>query len=370
MTQKFQLQIKELRKAKKVTQKELARAIHVSFQTISKWENGIAMPDISYLPALAMYFDVDVEVVLGMRPVQQEIIPQNYADKTYWETELEPTKNWKYFYFNDDYLKFIVKEVWKFHKPVHMLDCACGYGYLAEKIFPYLPEGSTYTGFDISELYLEEGRKRFGKDNPKIRFVKGNILDFQSDKKYDLVISQMILSYLPAPEETIDNMLQLLQPGGMLASMDISLSLAEEGFFIAEGNRPYEPKIPNPKKVWEKMENQGAMNVEMGKKMAFLFQKRGLCHVEARLSDRVFTYAGTSPEGKEEEMTRYQNVIKHLERVQKKYAFYLNWGCTLPEAEAFMKYQEEVLRILGEPDVFVSKVSGLYITWGYRSIEQ
>lgn len=29
-----------------------------------------------------------------------------------------------------------------------------------------------------------------------------------------------------------------------------------------------------------------------------------------------------------------------------------------------MKYQEDVLRMLEEPDVYLSKVSGLYITWG------
>ena len=370
MTQKLQLQIKELRKTKNITQKELAEALHVSFQTISKWENGIAMPDISYLPALAMYFDVDVEVILGMRPLEQEMIFQDYTNETYWEKQLESTKNWKHFYFNDDYLEFLVKKVWKFKKPVHMLDCACGYGYLAEKIFPHLPEGSTYTGFDVSEMYLEEGRERFGKDNPKIRFVEGNIMDYQSDKKYDLVISQMILSYLSDPGRAIDNMLQLLQPGGMLAAIDISLPIAEEGFFIAEGNKPYEPEIPNPKKVWGFMEEQGIMNSRLGTKMAYLFRKKGLCHVEARLSDRVFTFDGNSPEGRESELAQYQNVIEHLERVEKKYAFYLNRGCTLPEAEAFMNYQEDVLRMLRDPDVFVSKVSGLYITWGYRHTEQ
>ena len=131
MDQKLQLQIRALRKEKKVTQKELAEALHVSFQTISKWENGISMPDISYLPALAMYFQVDVEVVLGMRPLEQKVTAPDYSSEEYWEQQLECTKNWKLFYFNDDYLEFLVKKVWKFDRPVKMLDCACGYGYLA-----------------------------------------------------------------------------------------------------------------------------------------------------------------------------------------------------------------------------------------------
>ncbi len=107
------------------------------------------------------------------------------------------------------------------------------------------------------------------------------------------------------------------------------------------------------------------MNIQSGTEMAFLFRKKGLCHVDAHLSDRVFIYEGNFPEGREEELAKYRNVIEHLERVEKGYAFYLNRGCSLPEAEAFMKYQEDVLQLLQEVDVFVSKSSGLYITWGH-----
>lgn len=106
------------------------------------------------------------------------------------------------------------------------------------------------------------------------------------------------------------------------------------------------------------------MNVQLGTEMAFLFRKKGLRHVDARLSDRVFTYDGNFPEGREEELIKYRDVVEHLDRVEKKYAFYLDKGCSLPEAEAFMEYQEDVLQMLCEQDVFVSKASGLYITWG------
>ena len=369
MASKLQLQIKPLRIAKKVTQKELANALNVSFQTVSKWENGVAMPDISYLPALAMYFDVDVEVILGMRPLEQAVKYEDFSSKEYWEQQLETTKNWKIFYFNDDYLEFLVKNVWKFEKPIHMLDCACGYGYLAEKIFPHLPQGSTYTGYDISEMYLGEARKTFGKDNPNVRFVCGDILDFNSTEKYDLVISQMILSYVSEPEKVIRKMIQTLKPGGMLVCIDISLPLAEYGLFFAKGDKPYDPEIPNPLKVWKYIEEHGEMNYQLGTEMSYLFQKMGLHHVEARLSDKVFTYNGNFPEGREEEIIKYQNVIEHLGMVEKKIAFYLDRGCNLPEAEAFIKYQEDILKILKEPDVHVSKISGLYITWGYLEDE-
>lgn len=366
---KIKLQIKELRKIRNVTQKDVAEAIHVSFQTVSKWENGVAMPDIEYLPLLAMYFDVDVEVLLGMRRVELKPETVDFSEKEFWDAQIESTKNWKLFYFNDDYLEFLVRQVWKFDRPVKMLDCACGYGYLAEKIFPCLPEGSSYTGFDISEKYLDEARKRFGSDNPAIQFQYGNVLDFQSDEKYDLVISQMILSYLPEPEKVVKDMVRLLKPGGMLVSIDISIPLAESGVYIASGDETYKPQIPSPEKVWECLEQQGEMNIRLGAKMAMLFRHCGLKHIETRLSDRVFVYdaGAVDSENKSDrkaEMYKYKDVLEHMERFQEKYDFYMNRGCTLLEAEAFVKYQEDVLRMLEEPDVFVSKASGLYITWG------
>ncbi len=55
---KVSLRIADLRKKTKVTQQELADSIGVSFQTISKWETGVNMPDITILPLLADYFKV------------------------------------------------------------------------------------------------------------------------------------------------------------------------------------------------------------------------------------------------------------------------------------------------------------------------
>ena len=53
---KVSLRTADLHKKTKVTQQELADSIGVSFQTISKWETGVNMPDITILPLLADYF--------------------------------------------------------------------------------------------------------------------------------------------------------------------------------------------------------------------------------------------------------------------------------------------------------------------------
>lgn len=64
--------IRELRKEKKLTQKELAQRLHVTDRAVSKWERGLCAPDIALLEPLAQALDATVlELVSGTRTEQQ-----------------------------------------------------------------------------------------------------------------------------------------------------------------------------------------------------------------------------------------------------------------------------------------------------------
>lgn len=60
--------ILELRKKKNVTQDELAAELGVTAAAVSKWENGYTLPDILMLCALADYFEVTTDELLGRNP--------------------------------------------------------------------------------------------------------------------------------------------------------------------------------------------------------------------------------------------------------------------------------------------------------------
>ncbi len=57
--------IKELRKIKKLTQKQLAKKINVDCSTVTKWETGKANPDFEKQLFLADFFNVSVDYLLG-----------------------------------------------------------------------------------------------------------------------------------------------------------------------------------------------------------------------------------------------------------------------------------------------------------------
>ena len=66
--------ISELRKEKKLTQKELAEKIIVSDKAVSRWETGKGYPDVTSLVSLSEYFDVSVnELLAGKRLTVEDI---------------------------------------------------------------------------------------------------------------------------------------------------------------------------------------------------------------------------------------------------------------------------------------------------------
>ena len=65
---KIGILLKKLRKEKGLTQEQLAEVLNVSGRTVSRWETGSNMPDISILVEIAVFYDVSIpEIIQGER---------------------------------------------------------------------------------------------------------------------------------------------------------------------------------------------------------------------------------------------------------------------------------------------------------------
>lgn len=60
------------RKKRGITQEELANALGVTNQAVSKWESGKCAPDIQLLPDIAEYFNISIDELFG-RSVNSDI---------------------------------------------------------------------------------------------------------------------------------------------------------------------------------------------------------------------------------------------------------------------------------------------------------
>ena len=88
---KFGSFLRELRKEKQLTQEQLAERFGVTSRSVSRWETGSNMPDLSILVELADFYDVDIRDIIDgerkgedMNKEEKEIL-QLVAD--YAETE-------------------------------------------------------------------------------------------------------------------------------------------------------------------------------------------------------------------------------------------------------------------------------------------
>lgn len=73
--------LKELRSKRNVSQEKLAQYLNVSFQAVSKWENGNSYPDITLLPDIARFFGITVDELLCVEKLNEDQLFEEYNVK-------------------------------------------------------------------------------------------------------------------------------------------------------------------------------------------------------------------------------------------------------------------------------------------------
>ncbi len=163
MESKIGQTIKKLRLDHDVSQEILAKALNVSTQAISKWENQKALPDIMLLPVLASFFDVSIDALFSGVIYDENRLSANVDEllqiNRYGWDRISKGGSWS----------GVTLPQWGVWAPneeeLHMLDVdgkkvleiACGAGksllYVSEK------NAKEVWGLDISQVQLEKARK-------------------------------------------------------------------------------------------------------------------------------------------------------------------------------------------------------------------
>ena len=81
--------IKTLRKQKNISQEVLAQYLGVTFQAVSKWENGTTMPDVATIPAIASFFGVSTDELVDFNLYETQKQVEAIVDEhsRYWDTD-------------------------------------------------------------------------------------------------------------------------------------------------------------------------------------------------------------------------------------------------------------------------------------------
>lgn len=370
---KISLRIADLRKKNRVTQQELADTIGVSFQTIRKWETGINMPDITILPLLAEYFSVSTDQLLGLKPLDGEAyIPEKTATKDFWNQKLEYLLRTRKGSWNDDYAHFLISQVWKIDKPVSVLDCGCGYGFLGLLLLPYLPKGSTYTGMDFAEDLINKGKTLFEQQGIDATFLCKNVFEYSAEDQYDFVVCQAVLRHLDNPAAFIQKMITFAKPGGYVVCIDSNREFECCGLYIDGMDYQALCRHDGLEKKWRTELTMQGRDYAVAIRTAHMMQKLGLVDVDVRMSDKAafVTAQSANYDETKNDFIAYNDWTSGIseEEKDKLILYLLTHGLSRKEAEDYCNRNIEIADFfLENPTVGYTFVKGKMISYGKKA---
>lgn len=136
VTNQIGLRISQQRKELGLTQTDLARALNISPQAVSKWENGLGSPDISLLPEIGQVLHLSMDQLLGTSPMPKG---DSYGQDDFYGEEKSQTYSFPESYQGLDFI-------------LSYKDRACYANFPAEEI-----KDNTIRFPDGSEVDLKEG---------------------------------------------------------------------------------------------------------------------------------------------------------------------------------------------------------------------
>lgn len=172
--------ISKRRKEMGLTQNQLAKTLNISFQAVSKWENGTAYPDIEMLPKLAAALNTTVDALLGYSSVVTDYDGRYNTEEYYWG--LKPNR-----------ICYDIMKILPPIRPYRVLDIGCGEG--KDAVF-FAKCGYTVTAFDISKQGIEKAGKLAQYNKVEVRFFRGDIFDYRPETEYDIIFSSGVLHFL------------------------------------------------------------------------------------------------------------------------------------------------------------------------------
>ena len=169
------------RKALGYTQQVLADKLNVSFQAVSKWENGTSCPEIELLPVLANILGTSVDSLLGYEAVINPDYEKRYKTEDYY-WGLKPNK-----------LCYEIMNLKPPTEPLRVLDIGCGEG--KDAVF-LARNGYMVTALDATDSGIEKGKMLAERYGVSVEFFKADIEDFRLKDNYDIVFSSGVFHFI------------------------------------------------------------------------------------------------------------------------------------------------------------------------------
>lgn len=275
--------------------------------------------------------------------------------------------------WNKDYFQFLIERVWKIKTPVRVLDCGCGYGAVGLQMLPLLPEGSSYTGIDLSEQLITEAENIYKKLGYPAKWIHGDFITYPFIEKYDLVICQCVLRHVDQPFTFLKKMKEAAQDGGLVIAMEPNRETECDSLYIDRLDYGALCSRNGLRKVWKtEFEHQGR-DYAVAVRLPHMMKKIGLSHIESRMNDHVQFAFGDARGGEKlsEDLLEINEWNEPLSEADLKARtdYLINHGMNREEAIGFCQNQQktgENVRMLRE-NLAYTQLPSMVITFGRKA---
>ena len=207
---------------------------------------------------------------------------------TNWDDKFDYLKLTRSLYLNVDYLQFLVEKVWKITKKVDVIDFGCGYGYLGLALMPLLPEGSTYTGVDISEELINKGREIFKTVPFNHKFIVSSANGVpEKDDTFDIAICNSVLMHIPEPDAVLAEMKRITKNDGMVISCESNWNAVNALMYIDGIKKSKITDLGFLQILFERVHEKTKTDGNIGMKMPVIMARNNIKNIQARISDAV-----------------------------------------------------------------------------------
>ncbi|MEK4628534.1 class I SAM-dependent methyltransferase [Solibacillus sp. FSL R7-0682] len=208
-------------------------------------------------------------------------------EEYFWDTQLEYLKRTRDLYYNDDYLGFLVKTVWKITKPVHIIDFGCGFGYLGIKLLPLLPKGSKYTGIDKGQQLIIKAKEYFRNLPYETEFFVADTNEIELESKYDIAVCHAFLLHIFEPKRMLQRMVNSVTNDGKIICFEPHWISSMASYELDGYKQSQIVPLSILQKLYEKSSNKTGIDGNMGTKVPKYLSELGVKNIECRVSDKV-----------------------------------------------------------------------------------
>lgn len=207
--------------------------------------------------------------------------------KNEWDEKLNFLRAIRNGWCNTDYIEFLVQKVWRIDRAVDIMDFGCGFGYIGLLLMPLLPEGSTYTGIDWSEVLLKEAETIFADSPFRTQFIQADLIKYTPKQNYDMAISQAVLRHIPDPKNILQKMVQSVRTNGLVICMETDRLIQDSGKYFSGLDHVELQQSELYKKIWKHELENGGRDYRTGVKIPQYMQELGLRDIQIRINDSV-----------------------------------------------------------------------------------